>query len=253
MALDIVTVPCLNDNYAYLVKAPDGVCIIDAPEAAPIIAAAEARGWEPGVLMITHHHHDHVGGLDALKSRFGLMTMGPAAEKARLPPLDHYLNPGDTGGDGPAHTIAMEVGGHTLGHMAFHFDQAGAVFTADSLMAFGCGRVFEGTYDQMFDSLRKLAALPPDTMVYSGHEYTAANAKFALTIEPQNEALISRVEAVKAARAANRPTAQVRLSEELDTNPFLRSHVPQVAENLGMQGVSPAEVFAEIRRRKDAF
>ena len=165
MALEIVTVPCLKDNYAYLVKGPDGTCIIDAPEAAPIIAAAEERGWTPGALMITHHHHDHVGGAEELKARFGCMVMGPAAEKDKMPPLDHYLNPGDAGGEGDAYTVAMEVGGHTLGHMAFHFANAGAVFTADSLMALGCGRVFEGTFDQMFDSLRKLAALPPETMV----------------------------------------------------------------------------------------
>ncbi|WGW04791.1 hydroxyacylglutathione hydrolase [Tropicibacter oceani] len=253
MPLEIVTVPCLSDNYAYLVKGPDGVCVIDAPEAAPIIAALDARGWTPGVIMLTHHHWDHVQGVDELKAKYGCKVMGPKAEEDKLPPLDMALQEGMNGGTGDAYTVPIHVPGHTLGHMAYHFPNAGAVFTADSLMALGCGRIFEGTPDMMWTSLGKLAALPPDTMVYSGHEYTASNAKFALTIEPDNSALKSRADDIAKARAAGLPTAQVPLSLELATNPFLRASDPGVKRALGMENASDSAVFAEIRARKDRF
>lgn len=253
MPLEIITVPCLSDNYAYLVKGPDGVCVIDAPEAAPIVDALENKGWSPGVLMLTHHHHDHVGGVGELRERYGCKVMGPEAEAAKLPPLDRGLREGMNGGTGDGYTVPLEVPGHTLGHLAFHFPKAGAIFTADSLMALGCGRVFEGTMEMMHASLQKLAALPPETMVYSGHEYTTANARFALTVDPDNPALQARAERIAARRADGEPTAQVPLSEELETNPFLRCHDPAIRAGLGMEAVSDAEVFAEIRRRKDAF
>ncbi len=253
MPLDIVTVPCLSDNYAYLVNGPDGVAVIDAPEAAPIIAALDERGWTPGVIMLTHHHHDHVGGVAELREKYSCMVMGPKAEEAKLPPLDMALPDGMSGGTGDGEMQVIAVPGHTLGHVAYYYPKGGAVFTADSLMALGCGRVFEGTMDMMWETLSKLAALPPETMVYSGHEYTTGNAKFALTIEPGNAALKSRVEAVEQARADGQPTAQVSLSLELETNPFLRASRPEVKEALGMAGAPDAEVFAEIRKRKDNF
>ena len=253
MPLDIVTIPCLSDNYAYLVKGPDGVCLIDAPEAGPIIDAIEARGWGLGSILITHHHHDHVGGVEELRAKYGCKVMGPEAERAKLPPLDMGLAEGMNGGDGDAYTMPLEVPGHTLGHLAYHFPKAKALFTADSLMALGCGRVFEGTMEMMHQSLSKLAALPPDTMVYSGHEYTTGNARFALTVDPDNAALKARAERVAAARAEGRPTAQVLISEELTTNPFLRAADPAIRAGLGMQDATDAQVFAEIRRRKDAF
>lgn len=252
MALDLVTIPCRSDNYAYLVNGPDGCCIVDAPEAAPIIAAARDKGWTPTALLITHHHHDHVEGIEALRDAFpGLTVTGPAAEKDKMPAMDAYVAEGDTGG--PCGWQVIEVPGHTLGHIAYHMPEAELVFTADSLMALGCGRVFEGTMDMMYASLCKLAALPPQTTVCSGHEYTSANGKFARTIEPDNPALISRIEAVAEARAAGRPTVPSRLSEELETNPYLRAHLPSLAEAVGLPGAAPAQVFAEVRRRKDAF
>lgn len=253
MPLDIVTVPCLKDNYAYLVNGPDGVALIDAPEAAPIIAALEDRGWSLGVIMITHHHHDHVGGVEELRTKYGCPVMGPAAEAAKLPNLDMALEPGFSGGTGEGLCEVIAVPGHTLGHVAYHYPAAGAVFTADSLMALGCGRVFEGTPQMMWESLEKLAALPPETMVYSGHEYTQANARFALTIEPENAALISRSQDIETARAEGRPTAQVPLSLELATNPFLRATTESVKKAVGMADASDAEVFAEVRARKDKF
>ncbi|WP_323769398.1 hydroxyacylglutathione hydrolase [Antarctobacter sp.] len=253
MPLEIVTVPCLSDNYAYLVHGPDGTALIDAPEAGPIIDALEARGWSLGVIMLTHHHHDHVGGVAELRERYGCPVMGPKAEEAKLPKLDMALDPGFSGGTGEGRCEVIAVPGHTLGHIAFHYPEAKAVFTADSLMALGCGRIFEGTPDMMWDSLSKLMTLPPETMVYSGHEYTASNAAFALTIEPGNEALISRARAIEAARAEGLPTAQVALSVELDTNPFLRATRQSVKTAVGLPDGTDAEVFAEVRKRKDSF
>lgn len=253
MPLDIVTVPCRSDNYAYLVKGPDGVFLIDAPDANPIMAALEARGWTLDVIMITHHHADHVDGVETLRDTYGCKVMGPKAEEAKLPRLDMALDEGMNGGTDEGYTVPMMVPGHTLGHMAYYFPKGNAVFTADSLMALGCGRVFEGTPEMMWHSLGKLMALPPDTVVYSGHEYTTANAKFALTIDPENAALKSRVKAIADARAQNLPTAQVPLSVELDTNPFLRAANPEVKGRLGMPDASDVDVFTEIRARKDRF
>ncbi|WP_136441832.1 hydroxyacylglutathione hydrolase [Pacificoceanicola onchidii] len=253
MPLEIVTVPCLQDNYAYLVKGPDGVAIIDAPEAGPIIEALEARGWTPGVIMLTHHHWDHVDGIPGIKEKYGCMVMGPKAEEDKLPPVDMALENGFEGGTGDGLCRVIPVPGHTLGHVAYYYPEAGAIFTADSLMAMGCGRLFEGTPEMMFESLQALAALPPETMVYSGHEYTMSNAKFALTIEPDNPELKSRIEDIERARLDGLPTAQVPLSLELATNPFLRAHIPGVKQALGMEDASDVAVFTEIRARKDRF
>ncbi|WP_370274047.1 hydroxyacylglutathione hydrolase [Pseudooceanicola nitratireducens] len=254
MPLEIVTVPCRSDNYAYLVKGDDGVCIIDAPEAAPLIAAAQDRGWTPGVLMITHHHPDHTEGTAELRAVFpGLKVMGPKAEEAKMPPLDMALTEGMNGGNGDAYTVPLDVPGHTLGHIAFHFPNAGVIFTADSLMAWGCGRVFEGTMEMMHATMQKLAALPPETLIYSGHEYTLGNMKFALSIEPDNPDLLARAEKVKAQRDRGEPTVPVTLAEELATNPFLRCHVPAVARAVGLPDATPEQVFAEVRKRKDSF
>ncbi|MBO9463617.1 hydroxyacylglutathione hydrolase [Tropicibacter sp. R15_0] len=253
MPFEVVTVPCLEDNYAYLVHSADGVAIIDAPEAAPIIAALEERGWPPGVIMITHHHWDHVQAVDELKAKYGCPVMGPKAEEDKIKKLDMALDDGFSGGTDDGLCQVMSVPGHTLGHIAYYYPKGGAVFTADSLMALGCGRLFEGTPDMMWESLSKLAALPPETMVYSGHEYTMGNAKFALTIDPDNAALTSRIQDIETARAENKPTAQVPLSLELATNPFLRASDPGIRKGLGLEDATDADVFAEIRARKDNF
>jgi len=255
MTLDILTIPCLSDNYAYLAhdSATGETALIDAPEAGPILAALDESGWTLSHVLITHHHADHVDGLSSILARHPATVIGAKADEHRLPDLDVSVTEGDTltiGGE-TAHVI--DVSGHTVGHIAFHFPQSGVVFTADSLMALGCGRVFEGTMEQMWKSLSKLAALPPETKIYSGHEYTAANARFALSIDPQNSDLISRSKAVDAARTENRPTVPSTLSEELATNPFLRASEPGLKAELGMSSASDAEVFAEIRTRKDNF
>lgn len=255
MVLQIVTVPCLADNYAFLAHDPatGATAVIDVPEAVPVLQSLEKQGWTLSHILLTHHHSDHIDGVAALLRSAPVRVIGAAADAHRLPPLDEAVEEGDAVriGSETGHVIA--VPGHTLGHVAYHFPDSGAVFTGDSLMALGCGRVFEGSMAQMHSSLGKLAALPPATLVCSGHEYTQANAKFALTIDPDNSALISRVRKVDVLRAAARPTVPSSLADELETNPFLRTADPSIRARLGLDAAEPVEVFAEIRGRKDRF
>ncbi|MFN3645471.1 MAG: hydroxyacylglutathione hydrolase [Gemmobacter sp.] len=253
MLPEIVTVPCLRDNYAYLVRDPasGATCCVDVPEAAPILAALAARGWRLDEIWLTHHHPDHIDGVAALVAATAARVTGAAADAHRLPPLHRAVRRGDRLALGTLAGEVLEVPGHTIGHVAYVLP--GAAFTADSLMALGCGRLFEGTPAQMWDSLQRLAALPEDTLVCSGHEYTDSNARFALTIEPGNPALQARAAAVRAARAEGRPTVPSTLAEERATNPFLRAHLPEIKAALGLAGAPDAAVFAEIRARKDRF
>lgn len=255
MPLEIVTIPCLSDNYAYLAHCADTgtTTLVDIPEAAPILAELDRRGWALNQILITHHHWDHVDGLADVLALHKATVFGARADKDRLPPLDVALDEGDTMPFGAETGHVIDVSGHTINHIAVHVPGAKVVFTADSLMALGCGRLFEGTHAQMWDSLQKLAVLPADTLVCSGHEYTAANAKFAVTIEPDNEALKARVADIAQKRAADQPTVPSLLSLELDTNPFLRAADPTVKQQLGMENESDVAVFAEIRTRKDNF
>lgn len=254
MTVEIVTIPCLADNYAYLIhNAGSGeTALVDAPEAPPIQAALAERGWELTDILITHHHPDHIAGVDDLRNR-NLRVVGGAADAHRLPNLDLAVAEGDSFTLCGQLCTVIDVSGHTVGHIAFHLAGAGHVFTADSLMALGCGRLFEGTAAQMWASLQKLSKLPPETVVCSGHEYTSANADFALTIEPENRDLMSRVQEVRKKRAAGLPTVPSTLAQELATNPFLRAENPGIRAHLGLESASDADVFAEIRSRKDAF
>ena len=255
MTLEIVTIPCLADNYAFLLRdqATGKVALVDAPEAYPIQRALQEKGWKLDMVLLTHHHYDHVDGLPELVAEYHPQVIGAKADAHRLPALDLALNEGDTFSVGESEGHIIDVSGHTVGHIAFHFPTAKAVFTADSLMALGCGRLFEGWAEMMWESLSKLAALPADTIVYSGHEYTASNAKFALTIEPDNTALQARVADITAKRAAGIPTVPSTLAEELATNPFLRAHLPEMKSAMNMAEASDADVFGEIRKRKDGF
>ena len=255
MTLEFETVPCLSDNYAYLVHDPDtgATAVVDVPEAKPILDALERRGWTLTDVLLTHHHWDHVDGLTALLENAPALVTGAAADAHRLPPLDIAVREGDVVKIGNEAGTVIDVSGHTVGHIAFHFPASKLAFTADSLMALGCGRVFEGTMPQMWESLSKLAALPEDTVICSGHEYTTANAKFALSIDPDNPRLISRSKAVEQTRSKGEPTVPSVLREELETNPFLRAGDPGLQAAIGMEGAEPADVFAEIRARKDRF
>ncbi len=255
MPLDIVTVPCLSDNYAFLVHSPQTgeTVLVDAPEAAPIRRTLANRGWTLSNILITHHHSDHIDAVEPLREEFDARVIGAGADSRRLPRLDLALAEGD-GFEILAHEVrVLDVSGHTVGHIAFHIPEASVVFTADSLMALGCGRLFEGSAEQMWTSLSKLAALPAETLVCSGHEYTAANAKFALTIEPDNPDLKARAAAIDVARANGEPTVPSTLADELATNPFLRASRPEVKALMGMSNMPDSAVFAEIRKRKDRF
>ncbi|MEB8389056.1 hydroxyacylglutathione hydrolase [Rhodobacteraceae bacterium KMM 6894] len=255
MPFDLITIPCLTDNYAYLAHDPatGATLAVDVPEAGPIIAELDARGWTLTHVLLTHHHADHVQDLSELLAAHPAQVIGAATDAHRLPPLNVQVAPGDTIDIGGQIGQVIDVSGHTVGHIAVYFPDSALVFTADSLMALGCGRLFEGTPDQMWQSLSRLAALPPETVVCSGHEYTQANAKFALSIDPDNLALISRSDAIDAARAAGQPTVPSTLAQELATNPFLRASDPAIRARLSMENASDAQVFTEIRARKDRF
>ena len=255
MPVEIITVPCRSDNYAYLIRDQGSgkVALVDAPAVDPIIAVLEARGWGLDQIWITHHHGDHTEGVEALRSRYGAQVVGYAADSARLPALDLALSEGETVSLGDSVARVIDVSGHTVGHIAFVIDAAKAAFTADSLMALGCGRVFEGTHAMMWASLSKFLAMPDDMQIYSGHNYGQANGRFALSIEPGNEALKARIEGIKAADAAGEAIVPVTLAEERATNPFLRATEPSVKAAVGLAGADDAAVFGEVRRRKDAF
>ncbi|MEY1556589.1 hydroxyacylglutathione hydrolase [Yoonia sp. R2331] len=253
MPLELVTVPCLEDNYAFLVhNAETGdTALIDAPDAAPVQTALADRGWTLTDVLLTHHHWDHVDGLPALRG--DARVVGASADAHRLPALDLAVVEGETFTVCGEEVQVFDVSGHTVGHIAFYLPGAGLAFTGDSLMAMGCGRLFEGTPAQMWASMQKLRALPPKTLICSGHEYTASNVAFALTLEPDNAQLISRADAIKAARSNGVFTVPSTLSDELTTNPYLRADDPGLTANVGMQGADPTAVFTEIRARKDRF
>lgn len=255
MPLEIVTVPCLTDNYAFLLHAPISglTALVDAPEAAPIEAELAKRGWNLDFILITHHHADHIQAVDALREKFDTTVIGAEADAHRLPALDVKVKDGTVFSLASEEVRVMDVSGHTNGHIAFYLPNAKALFSADSLMALGCGRLFEGTAEEMYASLSKMAALPAETTVFSGHEYTQANAKFALTVDPNNEDLLARVASIDAAREKGEATVPSNLGLELATNPFLRAHIAELQTQVNMVGASPDAVFAEIRRRKDNF
>lgn len=255
MPLDLVTIPCLSDNYVFLLHDPASgeTACVDAPVAAPILAELHARDWRLTHILLTHHHGDHVEGVGELQAATGARVLGAAADAHRLPPLDLALTPEATFSVGPETARVIDVSGHTVGHLAFHFPESGVAFTGDSLMAAGCGRMFEGTAPMFHASLMRLAALPDDTLIASGHEYTAANLRFALSLEPDHPALISRAERVAAARAKGLPTVPSRLSEERATNPYLRVSDPALKARMGLSDAPDVAVFAAIRAAKDKF
>ncbi len=254
MPLTLVTIPCLEDNYAFLIhNAETGETgLVDIPEAAPINAELAARGWSLDHILITHHHWDHVDGLADLNAA-GAKIYGAKPDAERLPPLTNALTPGDSIAICGTQMQVIDVPGHTIGHVAFYFPTENLIFTADSLMAMGCGRLFEGTPEVAFDTLQRLAALPGETIVASGHEYTATNIEFAKTVESNNLALRARDTATRAANTQNVPTVPSTLADELATNPFLRCHSPEIRANLGLETATDVAVFTELRRRRNEF
>jgi hydroxyacylglutathione hydrolase len=251
--LEIVRVPCLRDNYGFLVRdrATGAVATIDTPEVAPLEAALDERGWTLTHILNTHHHADHAGGNAALKARWGCTVTGPRGEADEIPGIDREVGDGDVVELGALRARVWDVPGHTRGHIAYLFD--GNAFVGDTMFVMGCGRLFEGTPAQMWTSLSRLRSLPPDTVIWCAHEYTLSNARFALTVDPANEALRARFARVEALRAEGTPTVPSTVGEERATNPFLRADDPAVAAQVGLSGAPAVEVFAEVRRRKDNF
>jgi hydroxyacylglutathione hydrolase len=253
MTAEIRLFPCLSDNFGYLIHDPvtKATASIDAPEAGPIIKALQREGWTLTDILVTHHHADHVGGIAELKTKYNCRVVAPFDKGTAIPLADERVKDGDTVKIGNLAARVLETPGHTLDHVSYVFDADRALFCADTLFSIGCGRVFEGTYPMMWDSLLKLRALPNDMRVYCGHEYTASNVKFALSIEPNNPALKARAEEVTKLRAANQPTIPTLIRDEKEANTFLRADVPSVAAAVGLAGKSPAEVFGELRERKN--
>lgn len=258
MPLDLVTIPCLADNYAFLLHntATGETLLVDVPEAPPVLKVLDTLDWTLSDIVLTHHHDDHVQGLAALRRSpraSAARVIGARADAHRLPALDLEVSEGESLTLCGEPAEVFDVSGHTLGHIAVYSAAARAVFSADSLMALGCGRLFEGTPAQMWQSLQKLRALPDDTRVCSGHEYTQTNARFALTIEPENQALTLRIDEINRLRRDGHPTVPSTLGEERATNPFLRADHPELHAALSMIGADPAEVFAHVRKRRDTF
>ena len=239
--LEIVRIPALSDNYIWLVHDPasDQTMVVDPAEAAPVLAEADRRGWRIGQIWNTHWHPDHTGGNAAIKAATGAIVIGPSAEAERIPTLDIAVREGDLVRLGDHVATVLETPGHTAGHIVFHIPGDAVVFTGDTLFAMGCGRLFEGDADQMFANMQRLAALPPETIVYCAHEYTQGNGRFALAAEPGNQAVADRMKLVDAARERGEATVPTTIAEERATNPFLRAD-------------SAAEL-AERRAAKDAF
>lgn len=246
---------CLSDNYGVLLHDPEtgATAAIDAPEAAPIEAALQETGWKLTDILVTHHHHDHTGGLEALKAKYKCRVVAPAQEAGKIPGVDETVKEGDMVKVGALEGKVFETPGHTLGHISYWFPKDHLAFVGDTLFSIGCGRVIEGTPEMMWKSLDKLRGLPDDTRVYCGHEYTAANVRFALSVDEKNAALKTRAAQVEKQLAAGDPTIPVTIGEEKAANPFLRADAPDLAGNVGMAGKPAAEVFAEVRGRKDRF
>lgn len=252
-SVEWVSVPCLKDNYAWLLHANGETAVVDVPEAAPVRAALQARGWTLNHILLTHHHNDHIDGVADLAGQ-DVRVWGNAADAARLPPLTDPVSPDAQFTVCGTTVTVLDAPGHTIGHIAFHMPDAGLAFTGDSLMSWGCGRLFEGTPEQMFTTLTRLADLPEDTLIFSGHEYTEANGTFALSLEPDHPALRARMMGVQALRATGRPTVPVRLLVEKATNPFLRSDDLTLRQALDLpDGATALATFTEARRRKDTF
>ena len=239
--LEVVRIPALSDNYIWMVhEASSGeTMVVDPAVAEPVLAEADRRGWRITQIWNTHWHPDHTGGNVAIKAATGCTVTGPAAEAARIPTLDRQVSEGDRVRIGDVEADVLEVPAHTAGHIAYYLPSEGTLFIGDTLFAMGCGRLFEGTAEQMHGNMRRLGQLPPETQVYCAHEYTLSNGRFALTVEPDNQVLRERVEGVEMARSQGAATVPTTIGLELATNPFMRA--------------SSVEELAARRQAKDAF
>ncbi len=255
MALELLQFPCLQDNYGFLARcSKTGACAaIDTPEPARILEEARRNGWRVSDIWNTHHHWDHAGGNAAVAAATDARITAPAAEAEAIGRIDNPVTPGDVVQLGELSAIVLDVGGHTLGHVAYWFREARTCFVGDSLFALGCGRLFEGSPEQMQKSLARLRDLPDDTEIYCAHEYTAANARFALSVDPDNAALRQYADEVSRKRAAGDPTVPTTIAREKAANPFLRWDDAGLRARLGLADAGDVAVFAKVRQMKDAF
>lgn len=251
--LEIEQFPCLSDNYGVLIHDADtgDTASIDAPDADVILAQLAAKGWKLTHIFVTHHHNDHTGGILKLKQATGCMVIGPQGEAGRIPGIDTVVSEGDAIRFGSFDVDVLETPGHTIGHVVYWIPAAKTLFAGDTLFSLGVGRIFEGTPQGMWQSLQKIMRLPPDTQIYCGHEYTHANANFALSLDPDNQALINMAARARQLRAQNLPTLPTRLDRELEANPFLRPNAHAIRSTLDMQDAADWEVFAAVRELKD--
>ncbi len=255
MPLQIQQFICKTDNYGVLLhdQASQMTAAIDAPDAMAIDGQLVSRGWNLSHVFTTHHHADHVDGNFWLKEKYGCVITGPKQEAAKIPGLDEVVSGGQQFHFAGVEIVTYDCPGHTQGHIAFHVPGEKLLFAGDTLFAMGCGRVLEGSMIDMWHSVNQFRSLPPDTSVYCGHEYTEANAKFALSVEPENSALVARARHVSQQRKKGLMTCPTTIREELDTNPFLRCGSAEIRSLLGLETASDSAVFAELRRRKDSF
>ncbi|MDF1584582.1 MAG: hydroxyacylglutathione hydrolase [Methyloprofundus sp.] len=253
--LQIQQIPVLNDNYIYLLHDTDSreTAVVDPAVAQPVLDTLKQKGWNLTYILNTHHHADHVGGNLTLKQHTNCQIIGSANDMQRIPGIDQKVSEGDTLKLGSYTIQVISCTGHTTGHIAFYSPEADALFCGDTLFAMGCGRLFEGTAEQMQQSLKKFTALPLDTKIYCAHEYTEANAQFALSVEPENKDLLTTIERVKQLRANKQATVPTTLTQELATNPFLRTNSLEIQKVLAMQGASELAIFTELRERKNRF
>jgi hydroxyacylglutathione hydrolase len=253
----VLPVPCLKDNYAYLLIAENGdAAVVDASEAAPVREAVVRAGVTPRAIWSTHHHLDHVGGNEELAADWGVEVVGHVSDEGRLPGLNRRVDTGDRVRVGDVEATCIHIPGHTLGALAYVVESSGTrvVFTGDTLFGAGCGRLFEGTPAQMFASLTRLSDLAKDTRVYCGHEYTESNLRFAAHLEPDNAAIAEAQKAAQAQRARGEPTVGTTIAHELEVNPFLRVRSARVRATLGIaEAADDVQAFAAIRKAKDTF
>lgn len=253
--LQIAQFPCLTDNYGFLLHDPDAglTASIDTPDADEIGRQLERRGWQLTHIFNTHHHADHAGGNLALKERYGCEIIGARNDASRIPGIDTGVGDGDSFTFGAHRIDVIETPGHTVGHIVYLVPDAGAAFVGDTLFAMGCGRLFEGSAGEMWNSLQKILSWPDDTRIYCAHEYTLANASFALSVEPGNPDLVARAREVASLRRDDRPTVPTTLGLEKATNPFLRPASPALRAGIGLEGADEVSVFARTRELKDSF
>jgi len=253
--LKIHQLSVLTDNYIYLIHDTESqqTAVVDPALAQPVLEMLQEKSWSLDYIYNTHHHADHVGGNSILKAQTGCKIIGAKVDAERIPDIDITVVEGDELQLGEHKIQVLETYGHTLGHISFYFPKQAFLFCGDTLFAMGCGRLFEGTAEQMWQSLSKLKALNSETQCYCAHEYTAANGAFALTIEAENQALKNRMQQVTQQRSQGLATVPFSLKEELATNPFLRADLKELKIAMGLENYPDVEVFAEIRRRKDSF